>query len=194
MNIKLKHLKEKKYLITAALIFAAVNIFLNTGKFYSQSKYKYVGANTCVGACHKSEIQGNQFEVWNQSAHSKAYLTLKTEKADSIAAQKGFTSPAAETQECIKCHTLGKETDEKVFQASFDITQGVQCESCHGPGSAYSKLSIMKDKEKAKSKGLILHSEKEKFCIECHNPESPTYFEFDYDSMWKMIAHSKPKE
>jgi len=106
---------------------------------------------------------------------------------------KGFNAPAAETPHCVKCHTFGTEVDESELKASFDKNQGVQCESCHGPGSGYSKLSVMKDKESAMSKGLIIHTEKEKFCIQCHNSDSPTFFQFDYEPMWQQIAHSKPK-
>ncbi|MBS1516752.1 MAG: cytochrome C554 [Bacteroidetes bacterium] len=167
---------------------------LNAVPDISQTKYKYVGVNTCTGVCHNSESQGDQYIIWKESAHSKAYKTLQTIQADSIASSKGFTSPASETPECVRCHTIGKIPDESEFQASFDITQGVQCESCHGPGSGYKSGSIMRDKDKAVKNGLILHTEKRKFCITCHNSESPTYFEFNYEPMWEMIAHSKPKE
>lgn len=172
---------------------AIVAVFIFSESNYSQSKYKYVGVNTCVGACHKTEAQGNQLSVWKESAHSKAFLTLQTPEADSIALSKGFYTPASETPQCIKCHSLGTDADENELKASFDINQGVQCESCHGPGSGYSKLSVMKDRESAMSKGLIIHTEKEKFCVQCHNPESPTFFQFDYEPMWKQIAHPKPK-
>ncbi|MBV6478847.1 MAG: hypothetical protein HGGPFJEG_01604 [Ignavibacteria bacterium] len=169
-------------------------LFILSGENLSRSKYKYVGVNTCIGACHKSEEQGNQFSIWQNSAHSKAFLTLQTERADSIAKAKGYETRAAETPQCVKCHVLGKDIDESELKGSFDKAQGVQCESCHGPGSEYRKLSVMKDKGRAVEKGLIIHTEKEKFCIHCHNEESPTYFEFNYEPMWEIIAHYKPKE
>ncbi len=189
------YFNTRRYFFKAAgvILTALAAVFIFSENFYPQSKYKYVGVNTCVGACHKSEAQGNQLAVWKESAHSKAFLTLQTPEADSIAFSKGIMTPAAETPQCVKCHTLGTEADENDIKASFDKNQGVQCESCHGPGSGYSKLSVMKDKEKAISKGLIIHTEKEKFCVQCHNAESPTYFEFDYEPMWKIIAHPKPK-
>ena len=188
-------LKIDKKNSTAAIVclIAIAAVFTFPESFYSQSKYKYVGVNTCVGACHKSEAQGNQFNIWKESVHSKAFQTLQTPEADSIALSRGFNAPAAETPHCVKCHTFGTEVDESELKASFDKNQGVQCESCHGPGSGYSKLSVMKDKESAMSKGLIIHTEKEKFCIQCHNSDSPTFFQFDYEPMWQQIAHSKPK-
>lgn len=182
------------FVITLLIIILSAFYFLNTESIKSQSKNKYVGVNTCVGACHNKEDQGDQFKIWNESAHSKAYLNLQTERADSIARSRGFITSASETPQCVKCHVLGKEIDESELQGSFDKAQGVQCESCHGPGSEYKKLSVMKNKEEAVAGGLILHTEKGKFCVQCHNEESPTYFEFDYDQMWEMIAHPKPKQ
>jgi excinuclease UvrABC ATPase subunit len=175
------------------ILILSLLIFWNIDINHSQTKYKYVGVNTCVGACHNKEDQGDQLLIWKESAHSKAFLNLQTEAADSIARSRGYLTAAAETPQCVRCHLLGTDTDESLLLGSFDKSQGVQCESCHGPGSEYKKLSVMKDKDKAMSNGLILHSEKEKFCIQCHNEESPTYFEFDYEPMWKMIAHHKPK-
>lgn len=187
----MKPKKSVRLVLPAAVV--VLLLILSAEDNSSQSKFKYVGANTCVGACHKSEEQGNQYAIWKDSKHSRAFLTLQTARSDSIALALGFDSPASETPRCIKCHTLGRDFDESEFLGSFDLTQGVQCESCHGPGSEYRKLSVMKDPEQSAAKGLTVHAEKEKFCTGCHNPESPTYFEFDFDPMWEMIAHPKPK-
>lgn len=161
--------------------------------FETEKDPKYIGANTCVGVCHRSEEQGNQFEVWSNSRHAKAFLTLQTPRADSIAFSLGHATKASETKACVKCHTLGREISESDFLGSFDLGQGVQCESCHGPGSEYAKLGVMKDPEQSSAKGLIVHQEKAEFCTGCHNTESPTYFDFDFDPMWEIIAHPKPK-
>jgi len=40
--------------------------------------------------CHKTEKQGSQLSIWQNSRHSKAYETLKTDKANQIAKEKGF--------------------------------------------------------------------------------------------------------
>ena len=50
----------------------------------------------------------------------------------------------------------------------------------------------MKDKQKAIDNGLIIHNEKEKFCTSCHNSDSPTYKEFNYDTFWDQIKHVIP--
>jgi hypothetical protein len=156
--------------------------------------FKYVGVDKCAGTCHKGDSKGKQLEIWQDSKHSQAYKTLQTPEADKIAKDKGFSTPAAETPQCLKCHVLGKDIDPSELEDTFDKTQGVQCETCHGPGSEYKKLTIMKDKELAKQNGLIINSNNEEFCKTCHNPDSPSYKEFKYDEFWGKIQHYKPKD
>ncbi len=181
--------------ITAAvllvIVFAAFS-FKFAEFAHPAGTFKYVGATTCVGACHKTDAQGKQLDIWQNSKHSQAFKTLQTPEADKIAKDKGFTTPAVETPACLKCHVLGKDMDPTEFEDTFKKEDGVQCETCHGAGSEYKKLAIMKDKEKAKENGLIVHGDGAAFCTGCHNSESPTFKSFNYDEMWAKIVHKKP--
>jgi excinuclease UvrABC ATPase subunit len=154
--------------------------------------FKYVGIKSCAATCHKGDSKGRQLEIWQDSKHSKAFLDLQTPEADQIAKDKGFNTPAAETPLCIKCHVLGKDIDPEELSDTFDKTEGVQCESCHGPGSEYKKLSIMKDKQQALANGLVLHEDGAEFCKTCHNSDSPTFKSFDYNESWDKIKHTDP--
>jgi hypothetical protein len=183
----------KNLLVVTLIVFVtSVVIFTVSEKSSSQSEFKYVGVTSCANVCHKGESKGNQLEIWQNSQHSKAYTTLQTPDADKIAKDKGFTTAAAETPECLKCHILGAEIVESNLESSFDKSQGVQCETCHGPGSEYKKLSIMKDRDKAIQNGLQIHEEGELFCVKCHNQDSPTFKGFKYDEYWEKIKHPKP--
>ena len=156
---------------------------------------KYVGVKQC-SMCHKTEKQGKQFDVWSKSQHAKAYQTLTTEKANEAAKAKGIKTPAVETKECLECHTLGKTVDAKMFDKAFDIKDGVQCETCHGAGSAYKSMSVMKDEAKAVAAGLAEFKDEkaiEAFCKTCHNEKSPTFKGFDFKEMIGKIAHPIPK-
>jgi excinuclease UvrABC ATPase subunit len=153
--------------------------------------HQYVGVSKCA-MCHKGDSKGNQYEIWQGSKHSQAFTDLQTPAADQIAKDKGYQTPAAETPQCIKCHVLGKDIDPSELTDSFDKTQGVQCETCHGPGSDYKSLSVMKDKDKSVANGLVIHTEGAAFCQTCHNSDSPTFKSFDYDSMWAKIKHPDP--
>ena len=147
---------------------------------------RYVGASACK-LCHKSELQGRQYVIWDESPHAKAFLNLKTDKALEIGKAAGLTDPADNAQ-CLGCHAplAAKTPDLK--------EEGVTCEVCHGPGSAYRKLSIMQDREKAAQNGLILYSADlgkiEAHCMKCHqNPHGNPY---DFRAAWEKIKHPVP--
>jgi hypothetical protein len=157
----------------------------------AQDNHTYVGADVC-GMCHKTEKQGSQLSIWQNSAHSKAFETLKSDKANQIAKEKGLTTLAVESPECLKCHTTGFNLDASMLGKKFKVEDGVQCETCHGPGSEYKDMKVMKDKDLAVKNGLILHEKLENFCIGCHNSESPTFVEMNVEEAWQKIKHSKP--
>jgi hypothetical protein len=186
-------MKKKVIFILCVTFVVSLGFLITDNTINSQAQPKYVGVTSCVGACHKTESQGNQLGIWQNSQHSKAMQTLATPEADKIAKEKGFSTPAKETPECMKCHTLGKEVPAAPeCESTFDINEGVQCETCHGPGSEYKKLSIMKDREKAVANGLIVHADVKAFCETCHNSQSPTFKAFDFATMWDKIKHPKP--
>jgi hypothetical protein len=159
--------------------------------FTLQAQNKYIGVKLC-SMCHKADKTGNQFGVWQKSAHAQAYKTLTGAKAAEIAKAKGIKN-AAEAPECLSCHGA---VDAKLAEKTYDVKDGVQCEICHGPGSAYKNMAIMKDKAKAIAAGL--HEFKdlaaaETVCKTCHNEKSPTHKAFKFDEMWAKIKHDVPK-
>ena len=161
---------------------------------FDNSTNKYVGVKQC-SMCHKMEKSGNQFGVWQKSKHSEAYSVLASAKANEIAKSKGSKKPAAESPECLQCHVI--TADAATADKSFDMKDGVQCETCHGAGSAYKSMSVMKDKAKAIAAGLILYKDDaaiEARCKTCHNEKSPTYKEFKFAERWAKIKHATPKK
>jgi cytochrome c peroxidase len=162
------------------IIFLVIPLMLN-------AQNKYVGVNMCK-ACHQSEKQGKQFDVWQKSKHAEAFKTLSSDTANAIAKAKGLKKTAAESPECLECHAI--TSDAKL------TPDGVQCETCHGAGSAYKNMAIMKDKAKAIKAGLAEFNDEaaiEKLCKTCHNDKSPTKKEFNFKEMWPKIKHLIPK-
>ena len=160
-----------------------------------QAQNKFVGVKTC-GMCHKSEKQGNQLSIWQKSKHAEAFKTLTSTRADSIAKAKGLKNPAAQSAECLQCHVSGHDMAANLIDKSFDEKDGVQCETCHGAGSGYKTITIMKDTAKAIAAGLRFpksDAEIEKLCRTCHNDKSPMYKAFKFEEMWAKIKHPKPK-
>lgn len=150
--------------------------------------YGYEGVQVC-GMCHKTEKQGQQLKIWSESKHAQAFKALQSADAKKFSKE---SDPSKDTK-CLKCHASGYNVDKALLGAKFKIEDGVQCETCHGPGSAYKTMAVMKKKDDAKKKGLMDHEDVAKFCKTCHNSESPTFKEFKFDDMLKKIAHSVPK-
>ena len=171
-----------------SISFLGFNL-INTTYFNSP---KYVGVKTC-GMCHKKESVGQQLKIWQDSKHSKAYKTLQTEKADKIAKEKDFNTKAVDTPECLKCHASGYNVDASLLGKKFKIEDGVQCETCHGPGSDYKSKKVMKDRTVSIEKGLKMYDNPEELCVKCHNEESPHFKDFNFEERWAKIKHRKPE-
>ena len=122
------------------------------------STNKFVGANKCK-MCHSTEKIGAQFKIWEASKHAQAYADLASDTAKAVAKARGIDDPQKAPQ-CLKCHETGYGLPASMFEASFVPAEGVQCESCHGAGGDYWKMSTMKDihdkKIEAAQVGLIL--------------------------------------
>lgn len=165
-------------LVAAAVVVPSIASAQNT----------YVGVKGCT-MCHKSEKQGQQLAIWEKSKHAGAFTTLTTDKANEIAKAKGLAKPAAESPECLECHAIKGGPD------AADAKQGVQCESCHGAGSAYKAMATMKSRDLSVKGGLHVFADKaaiEAMCKNCHNEKSPTAKGFNFEESWTKIAHKKP--
>lgn len=180
---------------TASFLTLCLGILLSGIINAQDKKFGYIGTEKC-GMCHKKEKEGEQLKVWQNSKHANAYKTLQTAEADEIAKQKGFATKAAETAECLKCHASGYNVDASLLDKKFAVADGVQCETCHGPGSEYKSLKIMKDRKLAVENGLVVWEDEagiEKGCVTCHNEESPTYKAFNFKERFEEIKHYIPK-
>jgi hypothetical protein len=151
--------------------------------------HKYVGVKKCA-MCHKSKARGNQYGQWEGTKHAGAYAALATDAAKEAAKKAGIEGDPQKSPKCLKCHVTAYGVDESLLGSKYTMEDGVGCESCHGPGGDYVKLSVMKNKEKAIESGLIVPTEE--LCATCHSKESPTFKEFVFKDMYPKIAHPRP--
>jgi hypothetical protein len=99
----------------------------------------YIGADKCK-MCHKI-----QHTSWLETKHAKATENAKASK------DKKFEVA------CLTCHATNKD----------EALAGVQCEACHGAGSEYKSIQVMKDKAKAVAAGLVIPTQET--CNSCHD-------------------------
>jgi RecJ-like exonuclease len=121
------------------LVVAVMVAVLGLGVLAANAAPTYIGAEKCK-MCHKL-----QYDSWSQTKHAKA--------TESAKASKEWKFEAA----CLTCHATNKD----------EAMAGVQCEACHGAGSDYKTLSVMKDVAKAKAAGLVIPTQAT--CDGCHD-------------------------
>ena len=170
----------KRYLLIGIALLMA-------GTVSAQKTFKYIGAEACK-ACHNKPTKGAQYDMWVKDPHSQAFKTLSGEKAMDYAKKNGIADPSKEAK-CLKCHTTYDSVTENL-RNGITQAEGVSCESCHGPGSAYKGPSVMKNRNIAVKSGLLLIEEK--VCITCHNSESPFFTAFNYEEAFAKSTHPDP--
>ncbi len=180
----------KKVFLRIALTTIVV-VFVSMTLFAEGKEFRYIGVDKCK-MCHKSENRGDQYGTWLEGPHSKAFKVLATEKALKINKEKGIKSHPQETAECLVCHVTGYEAPASAKAESFSPEEGVGCEACHGPGSVYKSLKIMKALTAGEQdpKKVGFNKGDEATCRTCHNEKSPTFKPFDFDRDWAKISHA----
>ena len=166
------------------VVFLMIALF--AGSFLFAQEAEYIGAAKCK-MCHNKPETGSQYDKWKASGHANAFETLKGAEALKIAQAKGIADPSKD-QKCLKCHSTA------AINADLNLTitqeEGVSCEGCHGPGSLYKSMTVMKSRDQSIAKGLVVPNEST--CKKCHNSESPTFKSFDFATASKKIAHPNP--
>lgn len=168
------------------VVMMAVSAILFAGLLSAQD-YNYIGAAKCK-MCHNTEKSGFQYKIWSESLHSKSMASLSSQASLDYAKKNGIADPTKD-EKCLKCHSTYASVPKDNIE-TLTPAEGVSCESCHGPGSAYKTNTIMKDRALAVKNGLIVPDQKT--CEKCHNKENPFYKPFDYAAAVKKIAHPTP--
>lgn len=119
---------------------------------------RYVGVNAC-SPCHAGAR-----EVWNKTAHARAYKTLADQ-------HKEFNL------DCVGCHVTGYQKPAGSTVTDNALLRDVQCEECHGPGGRHV--------ENPSDKSRIIARPTAESCVSgCHHPPHVEGF----DAVARMAA------
>jgi len=160
--------------IFTVVVIAAVPVRSDLIPDVTVSEHSYVGAGKCM-VCHKKELMGNQLATWKSGPHYKAYGTLQSESSIAIAKELGLLVAPSKAPECLTCHVTLHSVPPERMAYPVELKNGVECESCHGPGKDYRKKKIMSKVKDARKKGLWDAGKNEGICLACHNSKSPTF-------------------
>jgi len=139
---------------------------------------KYTGPGSCSAvSCHGSvqmrtenNILQNEYTTWTISdKHSRAATALTNETGKRIG--RILRIRPETSAKCLDCHSLNVREEQKA--RTFDMNDGVSCESCHGPASNWLGPHTTRDWSHAKSveAGMIDVKDPIKCsetCLSCH--------------------------
>lgn len=140
---------------------------------------KYTGPGSCSSpACHggvqareDTSVLQNEYSTWVvRDKHAHAFINLTNPVGTRMAKIMGLPKPDTAPR-CLACHALDVPVDQRA--RTFDLTDGVGCENCHGPASAWLGPHTTRDWKYDKSlelgmyntRDLVKRSEK---CLSCH--------------------------
>jgi hypothetical protein len=146
--------------------------------------FTYVGSGACR-ECHSgTDGSGGPFSAWANGRHHAAWSTLTTDVARGLAASReeyrDITDPS-EDGRCLMCHvTAAQNPFAQWAPGKRGSDEGVGCEACHGPGSAYMTQEVMGDREAFLANGGRIPDELT--CRSCHRDEA-----FDYRARRPLV-------
>lgn len=141
---------------------------------------KYIGPGSCAAtSCHGSvkpiagsRIFQNEYSTWIiQDKHSRAYQALTGDVGERMARILKLGARAEDAPKCLACHALNPPPEQR--GRVFEISEGVSCENCHGPASAWLGQHTTRSWPHEKSVALgmadtrdVIHRTEK--CLECH--------------------------
>jgi hypothetical protein len=184
---------------------------------------EYIGPGSCAAtSCHGSvkPIEGsrilqNEYSTWIlKDKHSHAYQALTGDIGERIARILKLDSKAEDSPKCLICHALYTTPEQR--GRPFELSDGVSCENCHGPASAWLGPHTTRNWTHEKSLALgmrdtrdVIHRTEK--CLECHLGTKEKFVDhemiaaghpdlfFELDSFsavmprhWKMPRESAP--
>ena len=155
---------------------------------------RYEGVATCAGSTCHGRAEGNgevvrqdEIATWQEpssaaGSHSRAFAVLASPRGKQIAASLGL-GPATSAPACLGCHATYEPGTAKGER--FQISDGVGCESCHGPSSTWLASHYAKPATHASNvaNGLVpldRPQTRAKVCLDCH---------FGSDKPGQFVSH-----
>jgi hypothetical protein len=147
--------------------------------YSNEQAQQYTGPGSCSStSCHGSiaprtdnRVRQNEYSIWIvRDKHSKAFAALTGMVGERIAGMLNL-GKAESAPKCLACHALDVPAAQRAH--TFDLSDGVSCENCHGPASAWLGRHTERGWTHEQSvalgmydtRDLIKRSEK---CLSCH--------------------------
>lgn len=171
----------KRFWLPALFLAAVGALTLNCGETTTgpgEAEGYYLGAEACK-QCHSTAYKNE-----SHTRHFNTFVDDPKEEHDFVSTWRGAGKPDS----CLLCHTTGWNTskanhgaDEVEYRKNL---LGIQCESCHGPGSEHVKGGGDPSK--------ITMDYSAELCGSCHTGgHHPTYDEWEESDHAKALVSLK---
>jgi hypothetical protein len=139
----------------------------------------YTGPGSCASTtCHGSvtprtdnRVLQDEYSIWIvKDKHSKAFASLQGNMGERMAAILGIGKAEA-APKCLACHALDVPAGQRA--RTFELSEGVSCENCHGPAAAWLGPHTGRDWTHEKSLALGMYDTRDltkrtEKCLSCH--------------------------
>ena len=156
-----------------------VTLFANAVSAEPNASGQYVGVGSCSSSqCHGSvsprestKVLQNEYSTWKKhDPHSRAWQMLLNEDSKRIAHHLGISAPEKEPL-CLECHST--HVQKGSAQSTFQVEDGVGCESCHGAAEKWLAPHAARDSSHANNVRLGMTelsspSSQATLCLSCH--------------------------
>ena len=145
----------------------------------SEPAQQYTGPGSCSStSCHGSiapridnRVRQNEYSVWIvRDKHSRAFVSLTGVVGERMAAISNL-GKAESAPKCLACHALDVPAAQRAH--TFDLSDGVSCENCHGPASAWLGHHTERGWTHEQSVALGMYDTRDlikrsEMCLSCH--------------------------
>lgn len=137
---------------------------------------KFLGAQSCsTSGCHGGAGELNkQFTLWTQYDfhHQRPVATLTTARSERLAKVLQIADPTKHAR-CTACHAPFQTVPAALLDKDVKVTEGVSCESCHGPAEKWLLSHTRKDYSHADRVHSGMRDLKNPYvrantCVACH--------------------------
>ncbi len=161
------------FVLMASSLFAA-----DTNSF---SATKFLGSQSCSSSsCHGGAgDKSNQYTIWSTRDfhHQRPYATLTTARSERFAEVLKI-GDATRSQRCTVCHAPFATLPAERLAKGAEISEGVSCESCHGPAENWIRSHTRSDYTHADRVATGMRDLKNLYvrantCVACHQNLDP---------------------
>ncbi len=145
------------------------------------SNPKFLGSQTCSSSsCHGGAGEkSKQFTIWSTHDfhHARPYATLETARSERLAEVLKIGNPT-QSARCTVCHAPFATVPSERLGHEVQISEGISCESCHGPAENWIRSHTRPDYTHADRVTAGMRDLKNLYvrantCVACHQNIDP---------------------